>query len=152
MKNLTGIDQSGSAISIPGALTVTGALAASGALTVSGALTATSGSVTGATLSGKVQEISEAGAISLDANHVKITGPESGTYAVTLAAPSRGGQTMVIEMVATTSTNAVTLALTNVIGGSAGTSASFNAAAETLTLISNSTKWIVLDEIGVTLS
>jgi hypothetical protein len=112
----------------------------------------TGGTVLGATLSGAVQSITEAGAISLNANHVKITGPAESTYAVTLAAPTRGGQTMVIEMISTTSTNSVTLALTNVIGGSAATTATFDAAAETLTLISNSTKWIVLDEIGVTLA
>jgi hypothetical protein len=116
------------------------------------AVAITGGSVTGATLAGKVQEITEAGAISLDANHVKITGPSTGTYAVTLAAPSRGGQVLVIEMTGTTSTNAVTLDLTNVVGGTASSSASFNAAAETLVLISNSTKWIVMKEQGVTLS
>lgn len=99
-----------------------------------------------------VQEISEAGAINLDANHVKITGPSSSTYAVTLAAPSRGGQILVIEMVGTTDTNAVTLALTNVVGGTAGASASFDAAGETLVLVSMSTKWVVLKEHGVTLS
>lgn len=112
----------------------------------------TGGAVIGATLAGAVQTITAAGAISLDANHVKITGPVTSTYAVTLAAPTRGGQIMVIEMVGTTSTNAVTLALTNVAGGSAATTATFNAAAETLTLVSSSTKWIVLDEIGVTLA
>lgn len=110
------------------------------------------GSVLGATLAGKVQEITEAGAISLNSNHVKITGPESSTYAVTLAAPSRGGQVLVVEMTGTTDTNAVTLALTNVVGGTAGTSASFNAAGETLVLVSSSTKWVVLKEQGVTLS
>lgn len=103
-------------------------------------------------LAEKSQAISAAGAISLDANYVAITGPASSTYAVTLAAPSRAGQLLVIEMVSTTSTNAVTLALTNVIGGSAATSASFNAANETLTLVSISNKWVVLDEHGVTLS
>lgn len=112
----------------------------------------TGGSVTGATLAGAVQTITEADAISLDANHVKITGPATSTYAVTLAAPTRGGQIMVIEMVGTTATNAVTLALTNIAGGSAATTATFDAAAETLTLVSRSTKWIVLDEIGVTLA
>jgi|GEM_PF-4871108 len=101
---------------------------------------------------GSVQEITEADAISTDACHVKITGPATSTYAVTLAAPIRGCQTMVIEMTGTTSTNAVTLALTNVAGGSAATTATFNAAGETLTLISNSTKWVVLDEFGVTLA
>lgn len=112
----------------------------------------TGGTVTGATLAGKIQTITAAGAISLDSNHVKVTGPAEGTYAVTLAAPSRGGQVMVIEMTATTSTNAVTLALTNVIGGTAATTATFNAAAETLVLVSNSAKWVVLKEHGVTLA
>ena len=114
------------------------------------AVAITGGTVLGATLSGAVQTITAAGAISLDANHVKLTGPASGTYAITLAAPSRGGQLLVIEMVSTTSTNSVTLAATNIIGQSSGTGATFDAAAETLTLVSNSTKWIVLDEIGVT--
>jgi len=112
----------------------------------------TGGTVLGATLAGAVQEITETGAISLDANHVKITGPATSTYAVTLDAPTRGCQIMVIEMTGTTDTCAVTLALTNVVGGSQAASASFNAASETLTLISNTTKWIVLDEFGVTLS
>jgi hypothetical protein len=116
------------------------------------AVAITGGSVVGATLAGKVQTITAAGAISLDSNHVKLTGPASGTYAITLAAPSRGGQLLVIEMVSTTSTNAVTLALTNVVGQSSGTGATFNAAAETLTLVSMSTKWVVLDELGVTMA
>jgi hypothetical protein len=103
-------------------------------------------------LSAKSQAITAAGAISLDARYVAITGPASSTYAVTLAAPTRAGQIMVIEMVATTSTNAVTLALTNVAGGTAATTATFNAAAETLVLVSAGTKWLVLAEVGVTLS
>jgi hypothetical protein len=98
------------------------------------------------------QSITAASAIDLDARHVKITGPATSTYAVTLAAPRRAGQIMVIEMLSTTSTNAVTLALTNVSGGSAATTATFNAAAETLTLVSANSKWIVLDELGVTLA
>ena len=117
----------------------------------SSAVSVTGGSVIGATLAGNVQSISEAGAISLDANHVKITGPDSGTYAVTLAAPSRGGQLMVIECVACVGTS-VTLALANVAGGTASNTATFNAADEVLTLVSTSTKWVVLDEHGVTLS
>lgn len=116
------------------------------------AVAITGGTVIGATLAGAVQEITEADAISLDSNHVKITGPATSTYAVTLAAPSRGGQILIIEMIATTSTNAVTLALTNVVGGTAGSSASFDAAGEILTLVSASLKWVVLDEFGVTLS
>lgn len=98
------------------------------------------------------QSITAAAAIDLDARHVKITGPAKDTYAVTLAAPLRAGQIMVIEMIATTSTNAVTLALTNVVGGSAATTATFNAAGEILTLVSAGAKWVVLDELGVTLA
>jgi len=117
------------------------------------AVAITGGSVLGATLAGNVQEISEAGAISLDANHVKITGPGSSTYAVTLAAPSRGGQILVIEMVSTTDSNAVTLDISsNVVGGTASSSASWDAAGEALVLISTSTEWIVLAEQDVTLS
>lgn len=114
------------------------------------AVAITGGTVLGATLAGAVQTLTAAGAISLDANHVKITGPATSTYAVTLAAPTRGGQVMVIEMVGTTSTNAVTLAATNIIGQSSGTGATFNAAAETLVLVSSSNKWVVLKEVGVT--
>ena len=84
----------------------------------------------------------------------KLTGPTSSTYAVTLDAPaaSAHGQVKVITMGSTTTTNAVTLALTNVVGGSAASSASFNAANETLTLVAASGTWVVLDEHGVTLS
>lgn len=103
-------------------------------------------------LEASVQVITDAAEISLDVNHAKITGPASSTYAVTLGVPRRGGQLLVIEMVGTTSTNAVTLALTNVVGGSAATTATFNAAGEILTLVSAGAKWIVLDELGVTLA
>jgi hypothetical protein len=115
-------------------------------------ITATPEELNDGDLSAKTQAITAAGAIDVNARYVAITGPASSTYAVTLAVPARAGQLLVIEMVATTATNAVTLALTNVIGGSAATSASFNAANETLTLVSISNKWVVLDEHGVTLS
>lgn len=103
-------------------------------------------------LEGNVQDIDAAAAINLDANHVKVTGPATSTYAITLGVPRRGGQVLVIEMVGTTDTNAVTLALTNVVGGSAATTATFNAAGEILTLVSAGSKWVVLDELGVTLA
>lgn len=109
---------------------------------------------TGSVVLGKRQAITEAGAIDLAATYVALTGPSSGTYAVTLAAPtpSEYGQVKVIEMVDTTSTNAVTLALTNVVGGSQSTTATFNAADETLVLIGTAAGWLVLKEQGVTLS
>ena len=117
------------------------------------AVAVTGGTIHGAAVSSsKSQTITEADAISLAVNHVKITGPATSTYAVTLAAPSRAGQLLIIEMLDTTATNAVTLALTNVVGGTQASTATFNAAAETLVLLSNSTKWVVIKEQGVTLS
>lgn len=97
------------------------------------------------------QSITAAGAIELDAKYVSIAGGTG--FAVTLAAPTaaQAGQTKVITLASITS-GAVTLALTNVIGGSAGTSASFDAANETLTLVAITGKWVVIDEHGVTLS
>lgn len=101
---------------------------------------------------GATQAITAAAAIDLTSPYTTIVGPASSTYAVTLAAPVHSGRVKVIRMLSTTSTNAVTLALTNVIGGSAATSASFNAADEVLTLVSAATKWVVVGESGVTLS
>lgn len=132
--------QSATAVNVPG-------LAIGGTL-----VTATPAELNDADLSAKTQAITAAGAISLDARVVNITGPAASTYAITLAAPTRAGQVMVIEMTGTTATNAVTLALTNVVGGSAATSASFNAAGEILSLVSGATKWLVTGEAGVTLS
>ena len=100
------------------------------------------------------QTLTAAGAVTLNARQTTITGPASTTYAVTLAAPTanEAGLVKVITMGSTTTTNAVTLALTNVIGGSAASSASFNAANETLTLVGAGGKWVVLNETGVTLA
>lgn len=103
----------------------------------------------------ETQEITSAGAVTLPTARIKyvdVTGPAASTYAITLAAPTAAGHVLIIEMTGTTSTNAVTLALTNVIGGSAGTTATFNAARETLVLVSAGDRWVVLAEAGVTLS
>lgn len=101
---------------------------------------------------GATQAITAAGAIDLTSPLTTIVGPASSTYAVTLAAPGHSGRVKVIRMLSTTSTNAVTLALTNVTGGSAATTATFNAANEVLTLVSASTVWVVVAESGVTLA
>jgi hypothetical protein len=60
-------------------------------------------------------------------------------------------------MIAGDGTNTVTLALTNVIGGSAATTATFDAAGETLVVRavqtdSSTYRWLVIKEHGVTLS
>lgn len=96
--------------------------------------------------------LTAAGAVSITAPVTTVVGPATSTYAITLAAPASPGIVKVITMLSTTSTNAVTLALTNVVGGTAATSASFDAAGETLILVSNATKWVVVKEYGVTLS
>jgi hypothetical protein len=101
------------------------------------------------------ENITAAGAVSISTQVSTLVGPAASTYAITLAAPTTGvpGQIKEITMTSTTGTNAVTLALTNVVGQSSGTSASFDAAGETLVLISNSVgKWVVIKEYGVTLS
>lgn len=132
---------------------IEGDLEISGSLSYGGAeVTATAAEANDNDISARTQEITAAGAIDLDARHVKITGPTSSTYAVTLAAPTRAGILKIVEMIATTSTNAVTLALTNVVGGTAASSASFDAAGEILVLLSAEEKWVVVKEQGVTLS
>lgn len=75
-----------------------------------------------------------------------------GAGAFTLAAPDASmlGQVKVIEM--TVAGNALTLSLANVQGGSAATTASFDAVNETLVLVAGTNKWTVLAEAGVTLS
>ena len=99
------------------------------------------------------QAIVAPGAITVDGtvNRVTITNAVNG--AITLAAPSTAmvGKILMIEYIGA-GTNATTLALTNVVGGTAATSASFNAADESLTLIGGATKWHVLGQAGVTLS
>lgn len=99
------------------------------------------------------QNLTAAGAASITVPVTTLVGPAASTYAITLAAPTAPGIIKEITMTSTTSTNAVTLALTNVVGGTASSSASFDAAGETLVLISNNVgKWVVFKEYGVTLS
>ncbi len=102
--------------------------------------------------SAQIQTIAGAGAITVDGSvrNVKLTGA---AYAFTLAAPSAAmlGELLHISMTGG-GTDAKTLALTNVQGGSAATTASFNADDETLVLVGGPNKWTVLNETGVTLS
>jgi hypothetical protein len=102
-------------------------------------------------LSAQTETILVTGAISITKRCTNLSAA-SGAYAVTLAAPDATmlGQVKVIQM--TVAGNALTLALTNVQGGSAGTTASFDAVNETLVLLAGASKWTVLKEVGVTLS
>jgi hypothetical protein len=99
--------------------------------------------------SARVRAISEAGAIPVSAEYVPIAGGTG--FPVTLDPPTDPGAKMLIELVSITS-GAVTLALTNVVGGSAGSSASFDATGEILMLRAAGSKWVVIKEVGVTLS
>lgn len=91
-----------------------------------------------------------AGALTVDQQLQKLALGTSG--AVTLAAPSTSfnGRTMVIEM--TADNGDVTLALTNVVGQSSGTTATFNDVGDVLVLLGLTDKWLVLKEHGITLS
>lgn len=92
-------------------------------------------------------------AITVDGTINRVTVTNAVNGAITLAAPSAAmmGKLLTIEFIGA-GTNATTLALTNVQGGSSASSASFNAANETLVLIGGELKWTVLKEVGVTLS
>lgn len=102
---------------------------------------------------GDVQSLTGAAAIAVDGSVSVASIDSGGAYAITLAAPSAAmrGKTLVIEY-SQGATDAVTLALTNVQGGSAATSASFNADNETLILVGGESKWNVIKEVGVTLT
>lgn len=91
-----------------------------------------------------------AGALSVTKKYSGLAIPTGG--AVTLAAPAASmlGQIKEIEM--TLDDGDVTLALTNVVGQSSGTTATFNDAGDQLVLIAAAAKWIVLKERGITLS
>lgn len=91
------------------------------------------------------------GALPADGGYVVLANATGGSYAVTLAAPTAPGVTLTITM-GSTDDDAVTLALTNVVGGSSATSASFDAEHETLQLRAIESKWVVVDEHGVSLS
>jgi hypothetical protein len=101
-----------------------------------------------------IQTIIAAGAINVEAGTVKLTGPASGTYAITLAAPRAvdAGRSLSIEMTTTTASNSVTLALTNVEGGTAAATCTWTAAGQKLILLATAAKWEVIKQDGVALT
>lgn len=84
--------------------------------------------------------------------HTAIDNTTSGAGAITLAAPPATmlGKIKIIEM--TVDNGDVTLALTNVTGGSAATTATFDAVDEALVLVGGTNKWHVIAESGVALT
>lgn len=100
-----------------------------------------------------VQDIAAAGAVDLRAELVRLTGPASGSYAITLAPPDAfASNWILIEMVATTAASGVTLALTHVVGCTARTTATFGAVGDMLLLRRANTAWLVVRDHGVALT
>jgi hypothetical protein len=102
--------------------------------------------------SAQIETITEAGAISVT-SRVSNFDSTGGTFAATLAAPdaSMVGHIKLITM--TVDNGDVTVALTNVEGGTAASTATFDAVGESLMLVGGqNSKWIVIKEFGVTLS
>ena len=100
------------------------------------------------------ETITAAGALDNRAGTSTVSNAATAAFAVTLAAPEATafGGIKIIEDNSGTATVGFTLALTNVIGGTATTTATFNADKETLVLVAGTDKWIVLKQQGVTLS
>lgn len=100
--------------------------------------------------SAMVDTRADAGAISTSTAYTAVT--TTGAAAITLAVPTKPAFIKVIKM--TTDGGDATLALTNVVGGSAATTCTFNDVGDTLVLVSDtvSGKWVVLAEVGVTMA
>jgi len=100
--------------------------------------------------SANVETLIAAGAVSVTLTNSKLA--LVGAGAVTLAAPGAAmlGRTKTIEM--TVDNGDVTLALTNVLGGTAGTTATFSAIGQMLVLVGGATAWHVIAESGVALT
>lgn len=129
------------------------------ALTVdTGATLTVTGTVVGATgaelnyvdTSAQVDAIAQGGVVSVALANTKLSSTAAG--AITLAAPSAAmyGRNKTIEMIA--AAGAVTLALTNVQGGTAATTATFTNVNDTLLLVGGTNKWHVVGQSGVALS
>lgn len=89
--------------------------------------------------------------IKLDAEVVSLIAT-SASYAVTLSAPTLAGKMKIIQMTQRTNPQTVTMSLANCIGGSASTTCTWDAANDTLVLVSiNNSKWLIIKEHGVTL-
>lgn len=96
------------------------------------------------------EEVIGAGAVSVTEKVTKVA--LVGAGAITLAVPSASmlGVVKTIEM--TEDNGVVTLALTNVQGGTASTTATFADVNDALILVGGSLKWHVIGESGVVLS
>lgn len=94
-------------------------------------------------------KVTAAQALNLTSKYISLDST-AGAMAVTLAAPPAPGITKTIEMIA--DGGDVTLSLANCTGGSAATTCTFSDVGDSLILISNSTKWVITKELGVSLT
>ena len=127
------------------------AISASGVPAVAGTpLTATAAEINGLDVSVQTETILAAGAVSGVLTETSLA--LVGAGAVTLAAPTAAmvGRIKIIEM--TVDNGDVTLALTNVAGGSAATTCTWSAVGQALVLVAGLTKWCVVSEAGVALT
>jgi hypothetical protein len=143
--NLTGTAAGLTAGNATLAATATTALALTG-------LTATVGEVNQLNdVSAYQESVTVAGAVSITKVYSGLAIVAGG--AVTLAAPDATmlGQQKTIERTIVAGTP-ITLALTNVVGGTAATTATFTNQGEALILIAAASKWIIVKEFGVVLT
>ena len=116
------------------------------ALTLSGnAIIGGTSTINGVVL-GATETLTAAGAISLVTGETALA--LAGAGAVTLAAPTKN----IMKIITMTADNGdVTLALTNVVGGTAATTCTFNDVNDILILVADlaRAKWVVIKEVGV---
>lgn len=100
----------------------------------------------------QIETVLVAGAISVEKTNTNFDST-AGTFAATLAAPGADMVGKIKNIQMTVDNGDVTIALTNVQGGTAATTATFDAVGEQLVLIGSANlKWTVIKEFGVTLS
>lgn len=103
--------------------------------------------------SAEIETIDSGVAVDAAKINTNIDNTTSGAGAVTLAAPGAAMVGKIKNIQMTVDGGDVTLALTNVQGGTAATTATFAAVGEQLVLLgASNSKWTVIKEFGVTLS
>jgi hypothetical protein len=103
---------------------------------------------------GQTQVVGTAASMTPGVNVVQLQIPAAGSYAFTLPAPTIDdiSKILMIEAVTDPGTGNVTVALTNVDGGTASTTATFNNVGDKLVLMGGTSKWTVLKQLGVVLT
>lgn len=97
------------------------------------------------------QAVTSAQALDVNAKYISLT-TTTGSYAVTLEAPTKPTARLQIEMIARGGAFDVTMSLANCEGGTASTTCTWNSVGDTLFLESRSNKWVVIKQQGVALT